>query len=119
MKISEILAESKKLNKNAQDSIPDATSVGVGPGDSGPTNFYWKYRAGLAASFSPGENGEFTPGGPAHDDMVMIGYSKADQDIIDKAHKIMGWKKKKLSSRGSKESNDVHTTSPVNNWMKK
>jgi len=116
MKIKEVLVEDHTLSQNARDALPGATSTGVSPGDSGPTNFYWKYRAGLAASFSPDSSDTFTPGGPAHDDMVMVGYSDVDQQIIDKAHKLMGWTKKKMAGRGSKESDDVHKTSPVSNW---
>ena len=119
MKIQELLAEAKNFSQNAKDSIPNASSAGVSPGNGGPTNFYWKYRAGLAASFSPGEQENFSPGGPAHDDMIMVGYSKADQDIINKAHKLMGWKRKKMSNQGSKETEGTHTVSPVSNWNNK
>jgi len=118
MRIIELLYEANSLNQNAKDSIPNASSAGVSPGEHGPTNFYWKYRAGLAASFSPDVSDTFTPGGPAHDDMVMIGYTDADQEIIDKSHKLMGWTKKKISNGRSKESDDVYKVSPVANWNK-
>jgi|APCry1669188910_1035180.scaffolds.fasta_scaffold76012_1 hypothetical protein len=121
MRAIEFIVEDKKgkLTQNQQDSLPDAQSMGVKPDSSGPTNFYWKYRTGLAASFSPDHNDNFNPGGPANDDMIMIGYSKADQDIIKAARKRMGYKTNKLSSHGSKESSDVHVTSPISTWNKK
>lgn len=119
MRAKDFINEQTKLNKNHSDSIPHAVRTGVPKLDIGPTNFYWKYRTGLAASFSPDSNEEFSPGGPANDDLVMIGYSDADNDIIHSAHQRMGFPTKKLSNGKSKESHDVHKVSPVSNWNNK
>ena len=115
MRINELL-EAKSLKKNHRDSLPITTRTGVEGAPEGPTNFYHKYRLGLAAAGAPHYEKDFNSDGPAVDDMVMIGFTSADQDIIDAAHKKMGYKQKKLSKNKSQESNDVYTTSPVAKW---
>jgi len=116
MRAKEFIFEVKKLRKNHRDSLPVTTRTGVAGDPNGPTNFYHKYRLGVAAAGAPDFAEDISVDGPAADDMVMIGFSSADQEIINAAHKKMGYKQKKLSTSKSKESNGVNTTSPVSNW---
>lgn len=106
------LAETKsRLSKEASAAIPGASSSGVPDMAAGPSNYYHKYRVGIAMASSP-DTGGVNPIGPTSDDMVTIGYTPADRDIADRAYKAMGYKKKKLTSDHSKEV-DAHTVSPV------
>jgi hypothetical protein len=49
----------------------------------------------------------------------MVGYSQAERDIIANSLKKFGYTPKKLSTKGSRETEDVHKVSPVSNWMSK
>lgn len=106
------LGEAKsKLSKEAQAAIPGASSVGVPSMDQGPSNYYHKYRVGIAMASSP-DTGNVSSIGPTSDDMVTIGYTAADRDIADRAYKAMGFKKKKVTGDHSKEV-DVNPVSPI------
>jgi hypothetical protein len=114
-------------NRNHNDALPNATTTGsINSGPDGPGNGYFKYRLGIAAAGSGGKNHSTDPSspnyehkytdGPTNDKMIMIGYTDGDQDIIDVAHKKMGYKQTKLTSLGSKESEHVHSVSPMNGF---
>jgi len=118
MKIREVLTEKQELNKNQKAAVPDATSVGVPGAPMGPTNYYHKYRLGVAMAGSPDDEHDYPTDGQFVDDMVMIGYTKADRDIIDASVRKFGYKPKKMSSKGSQESDDTGTMSPVAQWNK-
>jgi hypothetical protein len=108
MRIRELLEAKSNLSKEAEAAIPGAASSGD-PG--GPTNYYHKYRVGIAMACSP-DTGGVSNIGPTSDDMVTIGYTAADRDITDRAYKAMGYSKKKITSDKSRE-HDAHTVSPV------
>src|SRR5512137_2680515 len=97
MKIREVLVERQAMSKNQQDSIPNASSVGVPGLPEGPTNFYHKYRLGVAMAGSQDDEHGYPADGLFADDMVMIGYTDADNDIIDAANKKFGYKQKNVA----------------------
>jgi hypothetical protein len=117
MRAREFLAEKQELNKFQQDAIPDMSSVGVPGLPIGPTNYYHKYRLGVHMAGSPEDLHSYPTNSEFVDDMVMVGYTEADRDIIANSIRAFGYKQKKHSSGGSKESNGTNTVSPVANWM--
>lgn len=119
MKIKDLLVEKKQITKNQEKSIPDMSSVGVPPLPMGPTNFYHKYRLGVMMAGAPDDEHDYPTQGQFVDDMVMVGYSKADQEIIGTSIKKFGYDQKSISPKGSQENTDVHTVSPVSNWNTK
>jgi hypothetical protein len=56
------------------------------------------------------------PNGPTGQKLVTIGYSEADDLIIDSTSKIFGAQKVRLTPRGSNEPSDTNTVSPTANW---
>ena len=50
---------------------------------------------------------------------VTIGYSDADDIIIDSTSKMFGAQKVRLTSKKSEEPSDTQTVSPVSNWNAK
>jgi hypothetical protein len=112
MRIRELLeATSSRLSKEAEAAIPGAASSGVPGMSMGPSNYYHKYRVGIAMASSP-DTGGVSNIGPTSDDMVTVGYTPADREIADRAYKAMGYKRKKITSDKSQE-HDAHTVSPV------
>jgi hypothetical protein len=112
MRIRELLeAKSSDLSKEAKAAIPGATASGVPDMSAGPSNYYHKYRVGIAMASSP-DTGGVSNIGPTSDDMVTIGYTPADREIADRAYAAMGYKRKKVTGDKSKE-HDAHTVSPV------
>lgn len=119
MRIREVLTEKQDLNKNQKAAVPAATSVGVPGSPVGPTNYYHKYRLGVMMACAPEDAHDYPVSGEFVDDMVMIGYTQADRDMIDASVKKFGYKPKKISSAGSKENDDTGKISPVAQWNKK
>jgi hypothetical protein len=119
MRAREFLAEKQQLVKTQQDTIPSMSSVGVPELPMGPTNYYHKYRLGVHMAGSPADIHPYPTDGQFVDDMVLVGYSQADRDIIANSINAFGYKAKQHTSDGSKEPTDTHSVSPVNNWMKK
>ena len=118
MYIRELLAE-QKLDVTHNKSIPNMSSVGVPPLPMGPTNYYHKYRLGVMMAGAPDFSHDYDQTGQFVDDMVTIGYSKADQEIIDTANKKFGYTPKTVSEKGSHELDSTGTLSPVAQWNKK
>jgi hypothetical protein len=117
MKILELLLEKKQeLTKDQQKAIPSMTSVGVPGLPMGPTNYYHKYRLGVHMAGSPEDHHPYPTDSQYVDDMVMVGYSKADRDIIAHSVKAFGYKQKTQSPKDSKELNDTGKKSPVSGW---
>jgi len=77
---------------------------------------YLAYRFGLACAGMPDKKMDVA--GPTGLKMVTIGYTPADQEILDAAANLVGTPKVKLTSNGSKELSDTYTRSPVNDWNK-
>jgi hypothetical protein len=78
---------------------------------------YMAYRFGVAVAGMP--NKKMDVAGPTGLKMVTIGYTQADEDILDAAANLIGTPRVRLTPGGSKELKDTNTTSPVSNWMKK
>jgi hypothetical protein len=112
MRLKEILVEKKTLTKNQRDSIPHTTRTGVAGDPNGPTNFYHKYRLGVAMAGSPDFDQDITSDGPVRDDMVVVHITDADKEISDRAHKKLGYKQQKVTTGKSRESS-VNNVSPV------
>jgi hypothetical protein len=119
MRAREFLLEKQKLSQEHQASIPGMSSVGVPGLPIGPTNYYHKYRLGVHMAGSPNNEFPYAHNGQFVDDMVMIGYSQADRDIIAHSVEAFGYTHKKHTSDNSREPHDTNTTSPVANWMYK
>lgn len=119
MRAREIITEKQKVDVAQVHAIPSMSSVGVPGMPMGPSNFYHKYRLGVDMAGQPDPRHDYPTEGEFVDDMVMVGYSPADRDIIAKSVKKFGYKPKKLSSDGSNETRDTNTVSPVSNWMDK
>jgi hypothetical protein len=115
MRAKEFISESKRdsLPGDYSDVMPDLVSY---PGAFNP---YHRYRLVIAAAGAPDYDHEFVPFGPFMDEMTSLNYTKADKEIMDQAHKKMGYKPRRLSSKGSSEQNQVNTVSPISNWNKK
>jgi hypothetical protein len=119
MRAKEFLTEKQTLVKDQQAAIPSMSSVGVPELPMGPTNYYHKYRLGVHMAGSPDNQFDYPTNGQFVDDMVMIGYSSADKEIIANSVKAFGYDLKKHTPDGSREPKDTNTASPVANWMKK
>lgn len=119
MRAKEFLTEKQMLIKSQQDAIPSMTSVGVPGLPIGPTNYYHKYRLGVHMAGSPDPAYDYSLDGEFVDDMVMIGYSEADRDIIAHSVEAFGYKSNSHSPQGSNETDHTNTVSPVSNWNKK
>jgi hypothetical protein len=107
MKINEIVTEGA-LRKGAQDATPDMQSWPTLDNNNSP---YAAYRFGVALAGSPDTT--MDKSGPIGGDFTTIGYSSADQEILNGAAKMMGVKSKKQTSKGSKELSTVNSNSPT------
>lgn len=117
MRAKEFIVEKQELTKSQRFAIPSLSSVGVPGLPMGPTNYYHKYRLGVHMAGSPENVHSYPADGQFVDDMVMVGYSQADRDIIANSINAFGYKQKKHTSDGSKELPDTQTVSPVSNWL--
>lgn len=75
---------------------------------------YLAYRFGVAVAGMPHQKMDVA--GPTGLKMVTIGYSLADEEILNAAAGLVGTPKVKLTPGGSKELKDTNTKSPVSNW---
>jgi hypothetical protein len=100
------------LTRSSSDSMPTARHY---PDMMG--KYYDMYRFSIAAAVSPDLVNDFYKQsvGPT---MMTLQYSDADTDILDKAEKIMGVKGKAINPRGSSETGDVNSASPVAGKLK-
>lgn len=111
MKINEIITEvltRGKLRKGTLNSIPNIQSYPFLDNNSHP---YIAYRFGVALANSPRD--VTAKIGPIGSEFTTIGYSAADQEIIDHTRKEFGMPVRKLSGRDSVELDNVNKTSPV------
>jgi hypothetical protein len=74
-------------------------------------NPYLAYRFGMELAGSP--DVDMPERGPVGSEFTTIGYSDADQKIIDHASKKFGLKRKTHGGKGSVESDTVGKVSPV------
>ena len=103
----------KKMTKNHQHSIPNMFSY-----PETPSHYYAMYRFGVHMAGSPDDQ-EFDPAGPASNELATVAYSKGDEEIINKSRKALGFNKKRMTTNGSVESDDVGKLSPVAQWNKR
>ena len=110
MKINDIITEASKLRKGAQNATPDMQSWPELNNNNSP---YSAYRFGMALAGSPAFDKQMDKHGPIGGDFTTIGYTSADQEILDAAAKKMGVASLQQTSKGSKENKSVTPTSPV------
>ena len=109
MKITEIVVESKgKVRQATKNSLSNLDSYPHLDNNNHP---YLAYRFGVALAKSP--NDVDHQEGPIGSEFTTVGYSDADQEIIDHARKEFGFKKRKHSGKGSVELDNVNKTSPT------
>ena len=111
MKINEIVTEAKekgKIRKGTQNSVSNLHSYPYLDNNVHP---YVAYRFGLALAKSPRDVS--AKQGPIGSQFTTIGYSDADQEIIDHARKEFGLPVHKLSTKGSFELDSVNKSSPT------
>lgn len=108
MKITEIITEATKLRKGAQRATPDMQSWPALNNNNSP---YAAYRFGIALAGSPDQT--MDKNGPIGGDFTTIGYTSADQEILDAAATAMGVTPKQQTSKTSLELDSVQKNSPV------
>lgn len=107
------IKEQLEFHKDHQDAIPGAMGSGLDANPAGPSNYYHKYRLGVAMAGSPEHLENVTNTGPASDNMVTLSYTDAEREIVKNAHKKMGYPVKQLTPPGSKEHESINKASPV------
>ena len=107
MRAKEFIIEDEGFDASAKAAMPNA-SVWPDLDNSSP---YHAFRFGVALAGSP--NKTYPKDGPYGQKMVTLGYTKADQEILDATGRSMGFKSKSLTPSGSSEMPDNHTKSPV------
>jgi hypothetical protein len=124
MKILEIITESEAGNTDATQNASNTKKSGkmhdnfkssikgmhTYPGNH---TYYDMYRFGVDMAGSPDDHNEYDPSSPVANQLVTLSYSDADQKIIDKSKKKMGFNSKQLTSDNSTEPSETHTSSPV------
>lgn len=112
MKINEIIFEEAKergeLRKATRDSLSNVQSYPYLDNNAHP---YVAYRFGVALAPSPRDVTQKQ--GPIGSEFTTIGYSDADQEIIDHARKEFGLPVRKHSGKGSVEMDTINKSSPV------
>ena len=78
---------------------------------------YAAYRFGVALAGLPQNKMEVA--GPTGLKFVTIGYTQAEEEILNAAAGLVGTPKVQLTPGGSKENKDVNTVSPVSTWNKR
>lgn len=106
MKINEVIIEGK-LRQAAIDAIPN---MRIHP-DLDNSSPYKAYRYGVMMASAPHANGD--PMGPIGQKMVTIGYTTADDEIVQATDKIMGSVSRQITTDKSSEMDWVNKTSPV------
>jgi len=106
-------AGSKGMSQQALTTISNAFLYPELDNSSG----YAAYRWGVALAGMP--DFPMPQDGTTGQKLVTIGYTDADDLIIDSTSKLFGARKVRLTPRGSSELKDTNKTSPVANWMGK
>jgi hypothetical protein len=117
MKIKEIITENEesttvgkkskgpKLDKHHRDAI-----VGLKTLPDLPSHYYEMYRFGVHMAGSPDEQ-KMDPRSAVANQMALMSYTDADNEIISKSARDLGVNVKSLSSMPSKEPGDVNKVS--------
>jgi hypothetical protein len=106
MKINEVIIEGA-LRTSSKYALPDAEVFD----DLDNGHPYYMYRFGVALAGSPDNFGDIN--GPTRSNLVTIGYTDADREIIDAAKRHLGRKSTRISKKKSQEMPDVNRQSPV------
>lgn len=107
MKIKELVSESG-IRKGTQSALPNLESFPSLDNNSCP---YLAYRFGMELAGSP--DVDVDKQGGTGSEFTTIGYSDADQKIIDHAKKRFGIKGKPHGGNGSTEIDSVNKISPT------
>jgi hypothetical protein len=107
MKINEIVSESN-LRKGTRNGLSNLQTY---PKLDNNANPYLAYRFGVELAGSPDR--EMDQRGPIGSEFTTIGYSDADEEIINYAAKKFGLKRKTHGGKGSIELDMVNKASPV------
>lgn len=75
---------------------------------------YAAYRFGVALAGLPHQKMDVA--GPTGLKLVTIGYTQAEDEILNAAAGLIGTPKVQLTPGGSRENKDVNKTSPVADW---
>jgi hypothetical protein len=102
------LVRESALRQGTKNSVPNIETWDALDNNNNP---YLAYRYGIALASAP--TGSMDKTGPIGGDFVTIGYTSADQQIIDKAAKTIGVKSKPHGDNKSKELGDVNTKSAI------
>ena len=111
MKINEIIVEANDRKPLRTATVNSLSNIHSYPNLDNTTNPYLAYRFGVALAKSPNEVDHIR--GPIGTEFTTVGYSDADQEIIDHARKEFGIPVRKHSTKGSVETDKVNNTSPV------
>lgn len=111
MKINEIVVEAKGKKKLRKATINSLSNIQSYPYLDNANHPYTAYRFGVALAKSPTDL-EYLEG-PIGTEFTTVGYSDADQEIIDHTRKEFGLPVRKHSTKGSIETDIVNKTSPV------
>jgi hypothetical protein len=104
---------SRNMDDDALTSIPNAHFFPDLDNSSGYRAYRWSLQLAGAPDFPMNQDG------PTGLKTVTIGYTSADDIIIDSASKVFGARKVRLTPKGSTELKDTNVVSPVSNWNKK
>lgn len=114
MKINEIVTSGVvtegKLRKAAERALPGARTWPELDNNNSP---YAAYRFGVALATSPDHIDHDQKSGPIGGQFTTIGYSSADDEILDSAAQQMGVKSSKINDKKSKELEFINKSSPV------
>ena len=112
MRAREFVNEDKeKLRKGSRYALPNARRWP----DLDNSSPYHAFRFSVAMAGSPNE--DMPLDGPIGQKLVTIGYTDADEEIIERTGKMLGFKSQEISTKGSEELPSADTTSPVANWQ--
>lgn len=106
---SQMLRENK-LRKGTVDAMP---GLDAWPALNNNNNPYTAYRFGIALAGAPDTKTDKS--GPNGGNFMTISYTDGDEEILKSAAKQMGIKSSSIASKKSKETDDVHKSSPVAN----
>jgi len=95
------------------DSVSSMPSAHIYP-ELDNSSGYLAYRFGVALAGMPDRKMDVA--GPTGLKFVTIGYTKAEEEILDAAANLVGTPKVQLTPGGSKELNDTYKVSPVPDW---
>lgn len=111
MRAREFITEKREhFDASAERAIPNAQAYPA----LDNSNPYHSYRFGVALAGMPDHPMDLD--GPTQQKLVTIGYSDADNEIINATQKHLGFKSVLVSTKRSEELPDTFTQSPVAKW---